>query len=130
MIAPPWTSLRRHVGGREDAAGRRQGRCRCQPHQSSSAPAPPAARSATARFKDEERPPRCAATQDGLILHDGRKTPSHPNYTAESLFQVIDVPSYVLPGYEEPLGGYRCTRCGLREGQLGGKQAKAWAQRV
>lgn len=48
--------------------------------------------------------------QDGIILHDGRKTPSHPDYTDQPLFKVVGVPSYVLPGYAEPLGACRRMR--------------------
>ncbi|KAL4419311.1 hypothetical protein ABPG77_005999 [Micractinium sp. CCAP 211/92] len=47
---------------------------------------------------------RVCFDQDGIILHDGRKTPSHPDYTDQPLFKVVGVPSYVLPGYAEPLG--------------------------
>lgn len=40
-----------------------------------------------------------------MLLHDGRKTPDSPNFTHDRLFETRSMPAYVLPGYEEPLGG-------------------------
>ncbi|KAI7844869.1 hypothetical protein COHA_001522 [Chlorella ohadii] len=42
--------------------------------------------------------------QGGMILHSGEKTPDHPNFTPDPLFKAASYPSYLLPGYEEPLG--------------------------
>ncbi|GAB4818559.1 hypothetical protein N2152v2_005605 [Parachlorella kessleri] len=43
--------------------------------------------------------------QGRILLHTGQKTPGHPNYTRDGLFEpknpVVDV---TLPGYPEPLG--------------------------
>ncbi|KAL4438195.1 hypothetical protein ABPG77_010556 [Micractinium sp. CCAP 211/92] len=41
---------------------------------------------------------------EGMVLHSGQKTPGLPNFTHGPLFEVAEVPHYVLPGYEEPLG--------------------------
>jgi hypothetical protein len=47
-----------------------------------------------------------------VLLHSGEKTPSSPNFTHDTLFTTTPVPSYVLPGYEEPMGrrGGGCGR--------------------
>ena len=44
-----------------------------------------------------------------MVLHSGQKMPGHRNFTDDSLFNVTEVPHYVLPGYEEPLDGCCCT---------------------
>ncbi|PRW61210.1 hypothetical protein C2E21_0582 [Chlorella sorokiniana] len=39
-----------------------------------------------------------------MILHSGEKTPNNSKFTHDPLFKAASYPSYVLPGYEEPLG--------------------------
>lgn len=85
------------------AGGKRCGRAACTPTTSASGVCllPPP----RWQLKDHCR---CMSwrLQEGMVLHSGQKTPGHPNFTHGPLFEVAEVPHYVLPGYEEPLGGW------------------------
>lgn len=53
--------------------------------------------------------------QGGMVLHSGEKTPDNPAFTPDPLFKAAHYPSYVLPGYEEPMGA---VPVGPRAGRL------------